>query len=168
VRVKGDKFFGIVAWINGPREFIDIEYPLGPQMGVKVNRVADHISWEKSSRKLLNHINRALLTFTSVVVLLQLPAEGKEIFVAIEDSLPQGRTVVFVDRWGRLREQKVTTYTYLLEDGNKTVLPYKLPHLRDDRPFRKKHPILTFIGTYLAGPLAGYAGPTVVRDFEAR
>jgi hypothetical protein len=102
-----------------------------------------------------------VLTILICMLFLSLPAGAKEIFIAVEDSQTRGKTVVFVDRWGRLREQQVTTYSYLMEDGSKVTLPYKLPHLRDDRHWTKKHPYLCLLGTALLG-----SSSTIVNDLR--
>jgi hypothetical protein len=104
-------------------------------------------------------LNNSLLAFP-LIVFLQLPAEAKNVLIyeALIESTPGGMEVVYDDKSGRTKQQKLTTYTYLTKDGKKVKLPYKIPHLRDDRPFAVKHPLLYMGATAAIGPLAGVIG----------
>ena len=100
--------------------------------------------------KLVN-LSKVLVWVTTTVFLSALPVRADEIYSSIENSKSKGITIVYRNRWGRLQMQNITTYEYLMEDGTKKTLPYKIPHLSDDRPFSKKHPYLYMLGPIIAG-----------------
>lgn len=96
-----------------------------------------------------------LIIVPIICIFLALPVKADTIYECIIDSTPRGEAITYLDKMGRLRVQKVTVYTYLTHDGRKVDLPYKIQHLRDDRPWRQKHPIITFELGMIAGPVAG-------------
>lgn len=64
------------------------------------------------------------------------------IFQSIEDSSIVEEHHIILDKQGRTRDMvnKVETYYYLTNQGDKVALPYKVKCLIDNRPFSKKCP----------------------------
>jgi hypothetical protein len=93
----------------------------------------------------------------AIILIMGLPARAGAVYDSLIDSTPQAQVILYIDRYGRAREQKVTVYTYITKEGKKIKLPYKIPHLIDRRSFDKKHPIIYNVGKMIIGPVGSYA-----------
>lgn len=96
-------------------------------------------------------LTKVLASLNLLVLLSALPVGADEIYSSIQNSKSKGITIVYRNRWGRIKMQNITTYDYLMEDGSTKVQPFKIPHLEDDRKWPKKHPYLYMFGPIIAG-----------------
>jgi len=73
---------------------------------------------------------------------LTVPVKAETILQSIEDSSLTEYHNMILDKSGRVRDMvnKVYSYTYLNNQGEKIVLPYKVKCLVDNRPWDKKVP----------------------------
>lgn len=91
-------------------------------------------------------MNRYLL-LVLVALTLGLPASADTIIQSLEDSQVSEYHNIILDRFGRTEDQinRITTYTYLTNTGEKVNKDYKIKNLPDNRLVGKKHPILKYI-----------------------
>ena len=88
-------------------------------------------------------------------------AQATVIYESVISSGKKPVEICYLDRFGRLKLQKITVYTYLLHDGSRVEQPYKIPHLRDERKFTVKHPILCLIWNTIGGSMSSVAYRTI-------